>query len=80
MILYSAKYRLPGEWWWTRVRKIKGDLIDNGKQVLIMADERQVHLPLSAVVVFDRRRYLSIREQVEMESGGVARVSGGGAG
>ena len=77
MTLYSAKYRLPGDRWWTKVKKLKGDVLENGKQVLIMNDERQVHLPLDAVVVFDRNRYLAIKERVEMEAGRAAKVSGG---
>ena len=77
MILYTAKYRLPGDRWWTKVRKIKGDVLENGKQVLILADERQIHLPLDAVVVFSKQRFELIKEKVNKESGGVAQINGG---
>ncbi len=70
MILYSAKYRLPGDLCWRRVRRIKDDLLlEKGKQVLVLEDETQVHLPLDAVVVFHRRRFESIRRKMEAEAG-----------
>ena len=69
MILYSAKYRLPGDLLWSRVRRIKGDLIEEGKQILFLNDGRQVHLPLDAVVIFDHRRLASIEQKMERQAG-----------
>ena len=77
MILYSVKYRFPGESRWTKVRKVKGDTIESGMRILFLHDESQIHLPLEAVVMFSKQRFELIKEKANKESGGVAQVNGG---
>ncbi len=69
MLTYDAKYRLPGELFWRRVRGIKGDWFVEGKQILALADGTMIFLPLAAVVVFGHDRERHIREKMETEAG-----------
>lgn len=73
MTTYSARYRLPGDWRWTKVTGIKGDGIEPinqpAFQFLYLTNNCYIRLPLNAVVEFSSDRHSAIVEKMEKESG-----------
>ena len=66
---YTVKYRCPGQWRRRTVKRVAGDAIENGVRVLILEDNRQIHIPLDAEVWFDKSRHELIRRRMEREAG-----------
>lgn len=66
---FDGKYRMPGQWFWRKLKRVKGDLIRDGKQIIIFENEAQLHLPLTAEVFFSRGRFELIQSRMEEESG-----------
>lgn len=69
MIPYTAKYKLPGQWFWRKVKNVYGDTVENGTRVLILVGEGQIHLPIDAAVVWSKERFVSRKKDMERDAG-----------
>jgi len=61
---YTVKYKLRGQWFWRKVKNVIGDTLVDGRQILILQDDSQIHLPLSSIVVFDKDRHYDIQKKI----------------
>lgn len=73
-MIYSVKYRLAGQWFWRKLKNVKGDLIatefPTATRVFILADESRLEVPLEgAQFLFDSGRFVSIKQRMEEEVG-----------
>ena len=72
---YSVKYKRKHHWLWRSLNKVKGDLIgtDMGgvaMRVFILEDESRIEIPIEGTEFkFCPKRFLSIKQQMEKESG-----------
>lgn len=69
METYGARYKLPGEWWWTKVSEIVGDGIEGNFQFLYLKDKTYIRLPYTAVIEFNPSRHQVTLSRMEKESG-----------
>lgn len=72
-MLYTVKYKKVGDFFWSTIKKVKGDYIANDistkPRVLILEDETRVEIPTEGVVFkFDVNRHLCILKNMEKES------------
>ena len=76
-MIYSGKYKAPGQLFWRKIQDVKGDVIENGVRVIIFTDESQLHLPIDAMVKWDRNRFLFIKKRMNDEAGQELRINEG---
>ena len=70
-ISYTVRYRVPGRFWWNRLRKVTGDGIEQTFKYRFFTLESgvMVCVPLLSEVWFSAERRLAITEQLGRESG-----------
>lgn len=83
MSTYTVRYRKNGAFFWSTVRRVKGDLntVREGLQcrVLILHDETRLEIPaLSHEFRFSKERHLIILKKMEAEAGQKLSVIEGG--
>ena len=68
---YTVKYKLPGQWLWRTVKRVKGDgLLKNGQaRYFVLEDEARIEVPVAASFVFAKERFYVIKKLMEAESG-----------
>ena len=70
---YSVKYRLKGQWFWRRVKRVKGDLVPNDlgvvSRVLILENEERIEIPMEGTEFrFSTERFLVIKQSMEKQT------------
>lgn len=70
-MLYTVRYKRPNQWFWRTISKVKGDYIPKGipAQVFIREDESTVMVPFGAVIKIEGKRFWSIKQKMEEETG-----------
>lgn len=73
---YTVRYRRPGQWFWRRLKGVKGDGILFGQgggvapmRYFILADDSRIELPMSMMFLFDSGRCRMIEEEIRREAG-----------
>ena len=66
---YTAEYKLPGQWFWRTVKRVKGDTVEGPTRVIILLDESQIHLPIHAAVKYSKERFLAKKKAMEHQAG-----------
>jgi hypothetical protein len=72
---YQVHYRKKDQWLWRKISKVKGDLVasDLGgipMRIFILEDESRIEIPIEGTEFkFCSKRFLSIKQQMEKESG-----------
>lgn len=71
MILYIVKYKLPGQLFYNKIKKVKGDgIVEHGQsRYFILEDETRVEIPVTAEFIFSKERYSLILERGNREAG-----------
>lgn len=69
MIIYTAKYKLPGQWFWRKVKNVYADEVENWTRVLVLVGEKQIHLPTTAAVIWSKERFASRKKKFEATAG-----------
>ena len=68
--MYSGKYKLQGQLFWRKLKRVKGDWIENGVKGIVFEDDSQFQFPASQVTIYwDKSRFEDIRNKVEAEAG-----------
>lgn len=70
-MLYSVRYKLPGQWFFRTIKNVKGDGImpEARNRWLILSDETRIEIPCSAVFKFSVERFMLIQSNMEKEAG-----------
>ena len=71
---YTVKYKKKFDIFWSKIKKVKGDLIINEYnypvRVLILEDETRIEIPLfETIFQFSKERFIVIKQNMEKESG-----------
>jgi hypothetical protein len=70
---YSVKYKTKNQWFWRRIKKVKGDLISPDLpdvRIFILEDESRLEVPLSGTEFkFCSKRFIAIKQKMEQEAG-----------
>lgn len=73
---YTVKYKRTKDWFWTTVKKVKGDMTSGAPdghpaiRVLILDDETRLEIPCGDTVFkFSKERFLVIKQNMEREAG-----------
>jgi len=70
MATYTGRYKIKGAWFWKKLRRVKGDWLQDGIKGIVFEDESQLHFPVDAVIIlWDRSRFEHIRNKAESEIG-----------
>lgn len=69
--MYSVKYRTSGQWFFRKIKNIKGDglMPDSGNRFFILMDETRIEIPCASEIVFNKDRFIFIKKEMEKESG-----------
>lgn len=73
-MIYSVKYRKVGSFFWTKLKRVKGDstLVAEGLsvRVFMLDDETRLEIPaLTNEFVFSKERHLTVLKNMEREAG-----------
>lgn len=71
-MLYSVKYRYPGQWFYRTLKDIKADgILEGGAQsrFFINKDEERIELPTVCEFIFNRKRFEVIKASMEASVG-----------
>jgi hypothetical protein len=75
-ILYTVKYRLPGQWFWRKIKNVKGDSsipeltnTNHPYRIILKADGGRFEIPWTAEFVFSKEREASIAASIRREAG-----------
>jgi len=68
---WTLKYKLPGQLFWRRIRRVKANFIKNNVWVIILATEEQIVLPITAAIYAPATRYQAIKAKMDAEAGQV---------
>ena len=68
---YTVKYKLSNQWLWRTIKQVKGDgILEHGQsRFIILDDETRFEIPITAMFKFCSKRFLSIKQQMETETG-----------
>jgi len=68
---YTVKYKTPKQFFWRKVKKVKGDFILDltGHYGLVLEDESQILIPPGSEIIFGKGRFWSIKKRKEEEVG-----------
>lgn len=69
---YQVKYKLNTQLFFRTLKNVIGDgLVEENKQLryFILEDETRVEIPVTAVFIFSKDRFLSIKKHMENEAG-----------
>jgi hypothetical protein len=71
-MLYSVKYKKPGDWFFRTIKNVKGDGISEGSsrsRYFILHDETRIELPCSCHFIFSKGRFELIKSMMEQQAG-----------
>jgi len=79
---YNVKYRAPGKFFWTKIRKVIGDYVVNcigvkdsapipipPKWCFDLEDQTKIEIPVHYEVKFGKERFYLIKRAIENETG-----------
>ena len=66
---YTIKYKHPTWLFWRRIRKVKGDALEQQCWVIIKEDNSQVVLPKSMIIKFPAEWFIKRHKEAEAEAG-----------
>lgn len=69
MIKYTAKYRVPGQFFWRKIKGVIGDGIDKHFRYIVLQDDSILYLPISSEVFFSKERVVAITDKLSKEAG-----------
>ena len=70
--MYTVKYKKIGQVFWKTLKNIKGDgfLETNTHRFFITEDEERIEIPTKDIMfIFDSKRFLDIKKNMEKEVG-----------
>jgi len=72
-MFYQVKYKLTGQRFWRKIRRVKGDGFEQaaGIRFFITEDETRIEIPTSAIFILNRQRFQLIKSQLNKETGKV---------
>ncbi len=76
-MVYTVKYKMPGQFFWRKLKGVKGDGILFGgphnetiaSRYFIMTDDSRIEMPVSMMFIFDPLRCRVISEGIRREAG-----------
>ena len=80
MKTYTVQYKLKGQWFWRRIRHVKGDEFVNGGRALLVIteNEERFDVPTEGTrFYFERARYENILGRMSKEAGQPVQVGQG---
>ncbi len=67
--MYTVKYRKPSQFFWRKIKKVKGDgFASANSRYFILDDETRVEVPSDSIFVFSRGRYEVILKNMEKDA------------
>jgi len=68
---YTVKYKLLGQWFWRKVKGVKGDgfLSETNARFLILSDETRIEIPVTSTFRFSPNRFRLTEQQISREAG-----------
>jgi len=76
MMQYTVSYKMPGWWFWRRLRGVVGDDVlyaasghTAPMRVFTLADKRRVELPCTMMIRYDARRHRAIEDDIRRRAG-----------
>ena len=68
---YTVKYKLPVQWFWRTIKRVKGDgILENGAaRFFQLDDETRIEIPVQARFIFGKDRFLAIKKNMEKDAG-----------
>ena len=66
---YLVKYRQPGQWFWNKIKNVKGDGVEGSFRFFQTGDDRLVYISAHAEVIFPPERQAIIAKQMSREIG-----------
>jgi hypothetical protein len=76
-MLYTVWYKLEGDWFWKKIKKVKGDALitaDKGfpeaTYIFTKENESLIRVPFKGtVVMFSKERFVLIKQKMDSEAG-----------
>ena len=71
--LYTVKYKMLGQRFWTKVKNVRGDGISPSDEnplfrYLVKDDDTVIHLPLNTAIIFAPERARAIERKMSQEA------------
>ena len=70
--MYTVKYKRKGQFFWKKIKNLKADgiLEPETHRYFITEDEERIEIPLlDTIFMFDSKRFLDIKKNMEKEIG-----------
>lgn len=67
---YTVRYKKPNQWFFRKIKKVKGDGIIEGSaaRYFILEDDSRIEMPCSCHFVFPVERFSMIKNRMENEA------------
>lgn len=66
---YQVKYRQPGQWFWRKVKNVKGDGVESSFRFFHLDDDTLIYISCNSEVIFPPERQRIITDKMSREVG-----------